>query len=105
MRIAAVLALGVFASFANAQHVAILPVADISEVMREHARIAESNLWPGFDVKEIPVAVYDSVNTWLFFSDHPPEGFIEAVDDTGVFVFKGQHPMVWGNSVARFGEV
>lgn len=54
---------------------------------------------------EIPVAIYDSVNTWLFFSDHLPEGFSRADDDTGVFVFKGQYPMVWGNSVARFGEV
>jgi hypothetical protein len=105
MRLTAVLALGIFASVINAQQVATRPVTDIREVMREHARIAESNLWPGFSVKEIPVAVYDSVNTWLFFSDKAPEGFRQEENDPGVFLFDGQYPMVWGNSVARFGEV
>lgn len=104
MRIIAVLALVVFASPANAQQVAIKPVTDVMEVMKEHAGIAETNLWPGFDVREIPVAVYDSVNTWLFFADQPPEGFRQADHDTGVFVFEGQHPQVRGNSVVRFGE-
>jgi len=104
MRIIAVLALCGLASVAGAQPVAKKPVTDVREVMREHALIAESNLWPGFDVREIPVAVYDSVNTWLFFSDIAPDGFRQADHDTGVFVFEGQHPLVRGNSVVRFGD-
>jgi hypothetical protein len=68
MKIIALLALGVFVSVTNAQHGTITPVTDISEVMKEHAGIAEINLWPGFNVKEISVAVHDSVNTWLSFS-------------------------------------
>ncbi|MBE0673867.1 MAG: hypothetical protein IH591_04320, partial [Bacteroidales bacterium] len=104
MRIIAVLALVVFATVADAQQIAKIPVTDVIEVMKEHSAIAEINLWPGFNVREIPVAVYDSVNTWLFFSDIAPEGFRQADHDTGVFVFEGQYPMVWGNSVARFGE-
>jgi hypothetical protein len=104
MRIIAVLTLIVSASVAEAQQVAIKPVTDLMEVMREHAGIAETNLWPGFNVQKIPVAVYDSVNTWLFFADQPPEGFSQADQDTGVYVFKGQYPLVWGNSVVRFGE-
>ena len=98
------LTLGGFASVADAQQVAIKPVTDVREVMREHAGISEINLWPGINIKEIPVAVYDSVNTWLFFADKPPEGFRQADYDTGVFVFKGQFPLVRGNSVVRFGE-
>ena len=104
MRIIAVLTLVVFASVAEAQQVAIKPVTDVREVMRDHAGIAQINLWPGFNIREIPVAIYDSVNTWLFFADKPPEGFRQSDHDTGVFVFEGQYPMVWGNSVARFGE-
>lgn len=104
MRIIAVLALCGLASVAGAQQVAIKPVTDVMEVMREHSAIAEINLWPGFDIREIPVAAYDSVNTWLFFSDSAPEGFRQADHDTGVYVFKGQHPLVRGNSVVRFGE-
>ena len=80
-------------------------MTDVREVMKEHAGIAEMQLWPGFVAKEIPVAVYDSVNTWLFFSDKPPEGFKQADDYTGIFVFEGQYPLVRGNSVVRFGEI
>jgi len=101
--IAAVALMGV-APVTDAQQPAPNPVTDIREVMREHAVIAEINLWPGFNVKEIPVAVYDSVNTWLFFTDHAPEGFRKADDFDGAFIFEGQYPLVWGNSVARFGE-
>ncbi len=93
-----------FTSAADVQQVAIKPVTDIRAVMKEHALIAENDLWPGFNIKEIPVAVYDSVNTWLFFSDQAPEGFRQADDDSGVLVFEGQHPLVRGNSVVRFGE-
>ncbi len=98
------LVLSSLAFVADAQQVAIKPVTDIREVMREHALIAEMQLWPGFNVREIPVAVFDSVNTWLYFSDQPPEGFRPSDDDTGVFVFEGQYPLIRGNSVVRFGE-
>lgn len=92
------------ASVTYAQQVAVRPVTDIRAVMREHSLIAETSLWPGFMVKEIPVAVYDSVNTWLLFSDQPPEGFRKADDYPGAFIFNGQYPLVRGNSVVRFGE-
>ena len=101
--IAVVALLGV-GPVADAQQPAAKQVTDISEVMREHAAIAEINLWPGFNIKEIPVAVYDSINTWLFFSDHAPEGFRKADDFDGAFIFEGQYPLVRGNSVVRFGE-
>ncbi|MRS03826.1 hypothetical protein EG832_11490 [bacterium] len=80
------------------------PVTDIREVMKEHAAISEINLWPGFDPEQIPIAVYDSVNTWLFFSDKQPDGFKAAEDNSGAFIFEGQYPLVRGNSVVRFGD-
>lgn len=89
---------------ADAQQSTLKPVTDIREVMKEHVAISEIDLWPGFDPEQIPVAVYDSVNTWLFFSDQPPEGFSPAENFDGVFVFEGQHPNVRGNSVVRFGD-
>jgi hypothetical protein len=92
------------ASVADAQQGAVRPVADIRAVMKEHALIAGNDLWPGFNAGEIPLAVYDSVNTWLFFSDQPPEGFRSADDYAGVFVFDGQYPLVRGNSIVRLGE-
>ncbi|MHC1730556.1 MAG: hypothetical protein AB9888_00770 [Bacteroidales bacterium] len=100
----ALLALSFLSPVADAQQPAINPVTDIREVMKEHAAIREINLWPGFDPVQIPVAVYDSSRTWLYFSEQPPEVFRPAEDHAGVFVFEGQFPLVRGNSVVRFGE-
>ena len=72
--------------------------------MSEHSEIAEESLWPGFNIKKIPVAVYDSINTWLFFSDYAPDGFEPAKGDSEVYIYKGQYPLVRGNSIVRFGE-
>lgn len=88
----------------DAQQTSVKPVTDIMEVMKEHAAISQINLWPGFDPERIPVAVYDSSRTWLFFSEQPPEGFNPDEDFKGVFVFEGQYPPVRGNSVVRFGD-
>jgi hypothetical protein len=102
-----IIAIIVFSGFvytADAQQDKKEPVADIWQVMSEHSEISEESLWPGFNIKEIPVAVYDSINTWLFFSDNAPEGFKPADGNSEVYIFKGQHPLVRGNSIARFGE-
>jgi hypothetical protein len=96
--------IGFLSPVAGAQQQAIKPVTDIREVMKEHAAIREINLWPGFDPEQIPVAVYDSTRTWLYFSELPPEVFRPVEDHAGVFVFEGQFPLVRGNSVVRFGE-
>lgn len=78
--------------------------ADIFEVMKEHSRLASENLWPGFNINEIPVAVYDSINTYLFFSANAPDGFNTIDSIPHVFMYQGQHPMVRGNSIIRLGE-
>jgi hypothetical protein len=102
--IIAIIVLSGFAYIADAQQDGNVAVADIWQVMSEHSGIAEESLWPGFYIKKIPVAVYDSINTWLFFSDYAPDGFEPAKGDSEVYIFKGQYPLVRGNSIARFGE-
>jgi len=80
------------------------PVEDVFRVM---ALVAENNdnpLWPGFKVSEIPVMVYDSINTWLFHAELAPDGFTEVKEHPGIYMFKGQHPIVRGNSVTRLGD-
>ncbi|MDX9929601.1 MAG: hypothetical protein RBS37_07100 [Bacteroidales bacterium] len=80
------------------------PVADIFKVMEEVELIGNSGLWPGFDTREIPVMVFDSTDTWLFFSDMTPDGFEPVPGKPGVLTYKGQHALVRGNSVARLEE-
>jgi hypothetical protein len=102
--IIAIIVLSGFAYIVDAHQDGNVAVADIWRVMNEHSGIAEESLWPGFNIKKIPVAVYDSINTWLFFSDYAPDGFKPAKGDSEVYIYKGQYPLVRGNSIARFGE-
>jgi hypothetical protein len=84
------------ASPASAQHGA--PAVEI-----ELAEIASGrDLWPGFDVLEIPLAIFDGERTWLFRHPAPPEGF-EAFP--GAHVHDGRYPAVTANSSAEIGGV
>lgn len=58
-------------------------------------------LWPGYRPAEIPVAVFDGTDTWLFGHPAPPEGF--AAVRPGVARFRGQHESVRGNTSAELG--
>lgn len=80
------------------------PVADAVKVMEIVSAQNDHPLWPNFRPTEIPVLVFDSVDTWLFFSKDPPEGFSAVEQHPGVFLFKGQHPLVRGNSIVRLGD-
>lgn len=77
---------------------------NVFDVIKVHSSLSSEKLWPGFDIKKIPVAIYDSADTFLFFSENPPEGFLPSDTNPGVFIYKGQHPLVRGNSIVKFGE-
>jgi hypothetical protein len=66
-------------------------------------RVEKHSLWPGFYPKEIPTAVFDGVNTYLFRHPSPPDGFepFEGRDD--VYIFGGQYSQVRGNSRVQIG--
>ena len=80
------------------------PVADVFSVMELASDSKIDELWPGFKVNDIPVLVYDSLNTYLFNYGKTAEGFVRSAKEPGVWVYKGQHPLVRGNSIVRMGE-
>ncbi|MBE0676822.1 MAG: hypothetical protein IH591_19360 [Bacteroidales bacterium] len=80
------------------------PVEDVFKVMEIAAERNSQNLWPGFDITHIPLLVCDSIDTWLFFMEEPLEGFMAAEGHPGVWYYKGQHPLVRGNSIIRSGN-
>ncbi|MFC2093397.1 hypothetical protein ACFLSV_05805, partial [Bacteroidota bacterium] len=80
------------------------PPVNIFMVIEEVNKLSSVSLWPGFKINEIPVAIYDSLNTYLLFSTSMPEGFAPMKLNPEVLLFKGQHPFVRGNSIVRFGE-
>jgi len=79
------------------------PIADVLQVMELASGNPMDALWPGFKPSEIPVLVFDGSDTYLFHSQHIPDGFIRVETHPGVSLFKGQHPQVRGNSIIRMG--
>ncbi len=87
-----------------AQEESVEPVADVFKVMELASDSKIDKLWPGFRVSEIPVLVYDSLNTYLFNSEKAAEGFVRSGKDPGVWVYNGHYPLVQGNSIVRIGD-
>lgn len=65
---------------------------------------AEQVLWPGFDPRAVPLAIFDGAHTWLFRHPAPPEGF-ESVEGSEPTAWRlvGRHPAVSANSSADLG--
>ena len=74
-----------------------------SEVMAEVAKLDSAALWPRFDVRAFPVAMFDGKQTWLFGYPEPPEEFRKVSDD--VYVHDGRHPAVTANSTALIDNI
>ncbi|MEF3304973.1 hypothetical protein [Paenibacillus sp. GYB003] len=70
------------------------------EMMERVDKMAANRLWNGFDMRRIPVAVFDGTSTWLFGHDKPGDRFhpIDGRPDT--YLYEGLHDSVRGNSVA-----
>jgi hypothetical protein len=82
-----------------------VPVTDVVRLMEMVDQVEKHSLWPGFHPQEIPTAVFDGVSTYLFRHPSPPDGFslFEGMKD--VYVFKGQHGQVRGNSRVQIGGI
>jgi len=82
------------------------PVArDAFAIMAEVDRIAAKPLWPGFDLKQVPVALYDGRRTIFFRHPKPPEGFVAAADHPGAWIADGLHKDVRANTASEIGGV
>jgi hypothetical protein len=78
---------------------------DPSAVVAEVERLAAQDLWPGFDPRAVPVAIFDGERTLLFRHPAPPEGFRPVPDRPGVWVYPGRQPSVTANTSVDLGGV
>jgi hypothetical protein len=69
----------------------------VFEVMEEVGRLEILPLWPNFDPRSVPTALFDGKNTYLFNSPRKPEGFRLFGDRTDVLIYDGRHMSVFGN--------
>lgn len=67
---------------------------------------AQRDLWPGFDPRNIPLALYDGEHTYLFGHPDPPKGFRSArIDDALAHIYEGRHSAVVANTCMEIGGV
>lgn len=69
--------------------------ADQVDVLALEAKVREiaatTPLWPAFDPLEVPLAVFDGSNTYLFRYPGVPDGFVRRGDHA---VYAGRHPLL-----------
>lgn len=74
-------------------------------LVAEADRLAGRDLWPGFDLRAVPMAIFDGERTLLFRHPAPPAGF-QAVPGRGdAWSYPGRHPNVTANSSTDVGGV
>jgi len=79
--------------------------ADAFAVVAEADRLAARDLWPGFDLRAVPVAIHDGERTLLFRHPSPPDGFEPVPGKEGVWTYPGRHPAVTANTRVELGGV
>jgi hypothetical protein len=71
-------------------------------VLAEFDRMAELPLWPGFDPKRVPLAIYDGERTVLVRHPSPPPEFKQ---EGGLWIYAGQHSGMRANTSTELGGV
>ncbi len=78
-----------------------LPFAVVAEL----DRLASTELWPGFDPRATPLALFDGERTLLFRHPNPPQEFAPLAGHTGVYAYAGRHGAMRANTSTLLGEV
>ncbi len=73
-------------------------------IVRTVDSLAGEEIWPGFDARRVPLAIYDGTNTYLFRHPTPPDEFV-MLDSGGVFVYAGRHEAMRANTHTMLGDV
>ena len=77
----------------------------IDGIIRAFDEAGAKSIWPGFDARAWPLAVFDGERTILLRHPNPPPEFQPAPERPGALVFPGRFPAVTGNSTRDIGGV
>ncbi|HEY4594304.1 MAG TPA: hypothetical protein VIJ61_17930, partial [Thermoanaerobaculia bacterium] len=74
--------------------------ARVAAVFAEFDRMAGMILWPHFEPKKIPLAIYDGERTFLLRHPSPPSGFVKQgiVKEGEIWIYPGQHSVMRANT-------
>jgi hypothetical protein len=85
----------------NKQPSAITPFATIALA----DSLSAQDLWPGFNPRSTPVAIFDGTRTLLFRHPAPPAAFTPLAGHDGVWVHAGRDSSVSANTSTQLGGV
>lgn len=98
----AILALG--AALGAPEHIGSAQ-PDALAIIDEFDRMAPAPLWPGFDPRTIPLAIYDGRKTSFLRHPHPPAGSAAVLGRKDVVSLDARHPAITANSSAEIEGV
>ena len=78
---------------------------DVFAYVRALDAAAARGVWPGFTTADVPLAIFDGEQTYLFRHPSPPPEFTPLPGRPGVLVAPGRHAAVLGNSNRDIGGV
>jgi hypothetical protein len=81
------------------------PRPRVFAVLKELDRISARPLWPGFEPRGIPVAIFDGGRTWLARHPSPPEEFQPWPGGGSVRYFEGRHASLRANTAIGLAGV
>jgi len=67
--------------------------------------VAVDSLWPGFQPRAVPLAIYDGERTWLVRYPQPAEGFTPVAARTGIQQAPGRHRRMRANTTVSWDGV
>jgi hypothetical protein len=76
---------------------------DAFALIAEADRLAVQDLWPAFEPRTVPAAIYDGARTLLFRHPAPPEGFQPVPGHNDVWAYPGRHPSITANASEEIG--
>ena len=104
-RVALVLALCVVVARAAPAQGGMRPSPALLALLAEFDRMAALPLWPGFEPRRTPLAIYDGTHTWLVRHPSPPDGYLPVRGRSDIVVAGGRQAEVTSNSSATIGGV
>jgi hypothetical protein len=78
---------------------------ELTALIAKVDQLAARDLWPGYDPRQIPLAIYAGDHTLLFRHPNPPSEFGPLPGQADVSGFDGLHPAVRANSSAELEGV
>ncbi len=70
----------------------------LEDVLDAYDNLAARSPWPGFDARQIPLALFDDERTYLYRHPAPPAGFRQLRGLDGVLVLDSLHPAMRANT-------